>query len=110
MARKDCLPPLCNYATSRRTIDVEVIDVHGPPVEGEVNPASIDLLGGSPGLGLLLRYTHQHHTFVRSELLAIAFDQLVFVLTLGELDPRDAPRRAVLLQGGLEGVGNFRTT
>src|SRR5881398_2735697 len=39
-------------------IDVVVIDVHGVPVEGEVNPTSIDLLGGSPGLGLLLRYTH----------------------------------------------------
>src|SRR3982074_1387886 len=88
-------------------IDVVVIDVYGVPVEGEVNPTSIDLLGGSPGLGLLLSYTHQPHTFVASELLPIGFDQLVFVLTLGELDPRDSPRRAKPLQGGLERVGNY---
>ncbi len=29
MARKDCLPPLCNYATSRRTVAVEVQEIVG---------------------------------------------------------------------------------
>jgi hypothetical protein len=80
-------------------IDVVVIDVHGVPVEGEVNPTSIDLLGAGPGLGLLLGYTHQHHTFVRRELLAIGLDQLVFVLTLGELDPGNVARGAGIAPG-----------
>jgi len=84
-----------------------MIDVHGPPAEGEVDQLPLDLLGRRPGRGPFLGHADQHHPFRGGELLTVALDDVVLALTLGELDPRDALCSAEGLQGRLERGGDL---
>src|SRR5216683_6745503 len=87
MARKDCLPPLCNYATSRRTVPVVVKEAFPTGLDEAIVGVPTGWLAmrhvGDERAALLQAGQHTGHAFGAFQLSVVGLDDILFAHAFG---------------------------